>query len=344
MFSFSQLELPIIQAPMAGGINTPQLACAVANAGGVGSFGFAYNTPQKINDDLVATQALTKGFINANFFIFTPVALPEFDIQSAAIDALKSLPIDGEYSVSIPQSPFFPDLNAQLEPVWINRPAILTFHFGIPAAEIIEKAHALGISVGITATSMKEGIAIQNAGADFIVSQGIEAGGHRGVFAPDDDDQQLSTSALTRQLANSCSIPIVAAGGIMNGHDIKLALMAGASAAQLGTAFLCCDESGTSPAHRDFILNKRDRGSVFTKGFSGRMARGIDNQFIKLMANQPVLPFPIQNTMTASLRQLAGKTNNGEYQSLWAGESYAKARQMCASELIENLRNEYFSA
>jgi nitronate monooxygenase len=340
MFSFSQLTLPVIQAPMAGGINTPQLASAVANAGGVGSFGFAYSSPEKINDDLLATQALTSGFINANFFIFNPVELPEQDIQLKAIDTLKSLPINGEFSVSIPQSPFFPDLNEQLAPVWINRPAILTFHFGIPPLEIIEKAHSLGISVGITATSLKEGIAIQNSGADFIVSQGVEAGGHRGIFVPDTEDELLSTIVLTKQLADNCSIPIAAAGGLMSGQDIKNALAAGAAAAQLGTAFLCCDEAGTSSSHRDFLLNKHDRGSVFTKGFSGRLARGIDNEFIKLMANKPGLPFPIQNTLTAPLRQLAGRTNNGEYQSLWAGEGYARTRQMSTSELIEKLRCE----
>ncbi len=340
MFNFAQLKLPIIQAPMADGINTPQLASAVANAGGVGSFGFAYNTPQKISEDLVVTKALTNGPINANFFVFNPVELPTQLIQLQAVEALKRLPIEGDYSVSIPQSPFFPNVEEQLEPIWEHRPTILTFHFGIPPSKVIEKAHSLGISVGITATCLKEAIAIQNAGADFIVSQGIEAGGHRGIFEPNSDDEKLSTIALTELLAKNCSIPVVAAGGIMYGEDIKNVLAVGATAVQMGTAFLCCDEASTSTAHRHYLLIKQERNSVFTKGFSGRMARGIENEFIKLMANQTTLPFPIQNTMTASLRQLALKTNNGEYQSLWAGEAYSKVRQMRADELMKTLGSE----
>jgi nitronate monooxygenase len=340
MFNFAQLKFPIIQAPMAGGINTPQLASVVTNAGGVGSFGFAYNTPQKISEDLIATKALTNGSINANFFVFNPVELPIQIIQRQAVEALKRLPIEEEYSVSIPQPPFFPNIEEQLEPIWEHRPAILTFHFGIPPAKVIEKAHALGISVGITATSLKEAIAIQTAGANFIVSQGIEAGGHRGIFEPNSEDEKLSTIALTELLAKNCSIPIVAAGGIMRGGDIKNILAVGATAAQMGTAFLCCEEASTSTAHRDYLLNKQERGSVFTKGFSGRMARGIENEFIRLMANQTTLPFPMQNTMTASLRQLALKTNNGEYQSLWAGEAYSKVRQMRADELMKTLGSE----
>jgi nitronate monooxygenase len=325
---------------MAGGINTPQLASAVANAGGVGSFGFAYSTPQKIGQDLAATKAMTSGAINANFFVFSPVELPDYSAQLKAMEAIKGLPLGGHDAVSIPQAPFFPDLDAQLEPVWEQRPAILSFHFGIPPGRVIAKAHALGMSVGITATCLKEAVAIQSAGADFIVSQGIEAGGHRGIFEPNANDEQIGAVALAELLAKHCSIPIVAAGGVMSGGDIRAVLAAGARAAQLGTAFLCCDESGTPAVHRDYLLNRQDRGTVFTKGFSGRVARGIENEFIRRMADQPTLPFPIQNTLTATLRQWAGKTGDGEYQSLWAGEAYAKVRPMRAGQLMQLLNAE----
>ncbi|MEI8401651.1 MAG: nitronate monooxygenase [Alcaligenaceae bacterium] len=340
MFNLSNLGIPIIQAPMAGGINNPRLASEVSNAGGVGSFGFSYSTPQKISEDLAATKALTKGPINANFFVFSPVGLPAQAIQEQAIEALKNLPIEGEYSLSIPQPPFYPDIEEQLNAVWEYCPDILTFHFGIPAPSIIEKAHAIGITVGMTATSLKEARAIEHAGADFIVAQGVEAGGHRGIFNPEEMDEQLTAMALTKLLVKGCSIPVVAAGAIMDGADIANILKAGAVAAQLGTAFLCCEESGASVAHKEYLLNHHSRGSVFTTGFSGRPARGIDNEFIRLIESKTVLPFPIQNTMTASLRQLAGRTHNGEYQSLWAGQDYSRARKLSAKNLMLALKQE----
>ncbi len=340
MFSFSKLSLPVIQAPMAGGINNPRLASEVSNAGGVGSFGFAYSTSQKISEDLAATRTLTNGPINANFFVFSPVDLPAQATQEKAIEALKNLPITGEYALAIPQAPFYPDLEEQLKPVWEHRPDILTFHFGIPSSNIMTRAHSLGIAIGITATSLQEAKEVEQAGADFIVAQGVEAGGHRGVFNPYARDEQLTAIELTKQLVRGCSIPIVAAGAIMDGADIANMLRVGAVAAQLGTAFLCCEESGASPAHKEYLLKHHSRGSVFTTGFSGRPARGIDNEFIRLMDSQMVLPFPIQNTLTASLRQLGGKTNNGEYQSLWAGQDYSRTRKLNAKNLMLALADE----
>ena len=344
MFNFKKLNLPIIQAPMAGGMNTPRLAAEVANSGGVGSFGFAYSTPQKIAEELAETQKLTSGPINANFFVFQPVELPDLEIQNRALIDLKSLPIATGCEVLIPNAPFYPSLDEQLEPVWHHKPEILTFHFGIPKLQIIEKAHSLGIVVGISATSLYEANLIQKSGADFIVAQGVEAGGHRGIFNPSHHDDYLSTVDLTTVLSKQCSVPIVAAGGIMNGADIQDVIKAGASAAQLGTAFLCCDEAGTSDAHKNFLLNKHQRGTVFTKAFSGRMARGIRNEFIDRIANSVVLPFPIQNSMTASIRQLAAKNGDAEYQSLWAGTAYPKTRSLTAKNLMKALKQELIAS
>jgi len=344
MFDIKQLSVPIIQAPMAGGVCTPKLVSAVAGAGGIGSFGFAYSTPERIGEDLKATRALTAGPINANFFVFSPVAMPDAPQQDAAVSALKSLPAaDVALStkpLSIPSAPFYMDLRQQLAPVWLHKPDILTFHFGIPDADIIEHAHSLGILVGMTATCVADALAVEAAGADFVVAQGIEAGGHRGVFEINADDEQLSTLALTTQLAKHCSTPIVSAGAMMDGTDIRAALDAGATAAQLGTAFLCCDESGASAAHKHYLLNEGDRGSVITKAFSGRPARGINNTFIERMQNQAILPFPIQNTLTGPIKSWAAKTDNGEYQSLWAGTEYRRVRAMPAADLMEVLRRE----
>ena len=344
MFNFAQLALPLIQAPMAGGITTPQLVAAVANHGGVGSFGFAYSTPEKIHTDLLAAQSLTSGPINANFFVFSPVCLPSDQVQAKALQALRSLDVDGVQSLSIPVEPFYPSLMDQLEPIWKARPAILSFHFGLPPEGVIEKAHALGIAVGISATSLTEALVIESASADFIVAQGIEAGGHRGQFDLQAEDEALSTLGLTALLAKHCHIPIVAAGGIMNGADIHAALANGAQAAQMGTAFLCCDESGTPPSYRHYLLHKQDRSTTLTKAFSGRLARGIENTFTRTMQDQVTLPFPIQNTLTGPLRQWAVEQQDAEYQSLWAGTAYAQVRSMSTAALVQKLRDEIDAA
>jgi nitronate monooxygenase len=325
---------------MAGGITTPQLVAAVTNYGGVGSFGFAYSTPEKIHADLVAAQSLTSGPINANFFVFNPVQLPSNQTQANAMQALRSLGIDGVQSLSIPAEPFYPDLMKQLEPVWSARPAILSFHFGLPPDGVIAKAHTLGIAVGISATSLAEALAIESADADFVVAQGIEAGGHRGQFDLQANDERLSTLELTELLAKHCRISIVAAGGIMNGTHIQNVLAKGAQAAQMGTAFLCCDESGTPPSYRHYLLHKQDRLTTLTKAFSGRLARGIENTFTQTMQDQTTLPFPIQNTLTGPLRQWAAAQNDAEYQSLWAGTAYAQVRSMSTKDVMQQLRDE----
>lgn len=325
---------------MAGGITTPQLVAAVANHGGVGSFGFAYSTPEKIHMDLLAAQSLTGGPINANFFVFSPVCLPSDQIQAQAVQALRSLGVGGVQSLTIPAEPFYPSLMDQLEPIWKTRPAILSFHFGLPPDGVIAKAHELGIAVGISATSLTEALAIESAHADFIVAQGIEAGGHRGQFDLQANDEALSALDLTAQLVKHCRIPIVAAGGIMNGSHIQNALAKGAQAAQMGTAFLCCDEAGTPPSYRHYLLHKQDRPTTLTKAFSGRVARGLQNTFIRTMQAQTTLPFPIQNTLTGPLRQWAVAQHNAEYQSLWAGTAYAQIRSMPTKDLMQQLRNE----
>jgi nitronate monooxygenase len=228
----------------------------------------------------------------------------------------------------------------QLEPIWSARPAILSFHFGLPPDGVIAKAHALGIAVGISATSLVEALSIESAHADFIVAQGIEAGGHRGQFDIQAKDEALSTLDLTAQLAKHCRIPIVAAGGIMNGAHIQNALAKGAQAVQMGTAFLCCAESGTPPSYRHYLLHKQDRPTTLTKAFSGRLARGLENTFTRTMQDQATLPFPIQNTLTAPLRQWAVAQNDAEYQSLWAGTAYAQVRNMSTKDVMQQLQNE----
>ena len=339
-FEFNDLKSPIIQAPMAGGVNTPELASAVANFGGVGSFGFAYTTPENIEKSLLSTKKLTSGHINANFFVFKDIKLPNKNIQNTCIEALTSLPFNEGVEFTVPSFPFFPSLNDQLDPIWENRPSILTFHLGIPDLCIIEKAKSLGIKVGITATSEAEAITVANAGADFIVAQGIEAGGHRGVFNLESVDHELTLENLLLRLRKTVSLPLVAAGGLMDGADIRRVMNLGASAAQLGTAFLCCPEAGTSAIHKQYLLNSHDRQTKITQAFSGRPARGIDNRFIHLMKNKPTLPFPAQNSLTAQLRKTAEATSSGEFVSHWAGQNFKKIRSLPCLQVLQLLKTE----
>ena len=338
MTRFIPPSIPIIQAPMAGGITTPELVAAVSNAGGAGSFGFAYSTPEAIAADLAAVKRQTSGVITANFFVFSePPAFTAADAE-AACAALEMLPLAPEDGYHVPQPPFYPDLAAQLAPVMVTPPSYLTFHFGIPPQGVMADAHARNIAVGITATCRAEAAQIAAAGADFIVAQGHEAGGHRGTFAASpDDDMHMSTLALTAALSDEVELPVVSAGGLMTTADIRAALQAGASAVQMGTAFLCADEAGTGSAYRQTLLARPARPTLFTRAFSGRNARAISTEFTSVMTGAAHLPFPVQNSLTAGLRGTATKAGNAEYQSLWAGTGYEQVRAAPAAEIIKDL-------
>lgn len=336
-------EVALIQAPMAGGVSTPALAGAVAAAGGVGSLGFAYSAPARIAHDLRQARALAAGgILNANYFVFDELASEAIDtsaFEAARVAFGRVCEQAGlaPGAVRLPEPPWFPDLSAQLEPVWDLRPQWLSFHFGVPPRWVIERAHELGMVVLVTATCLDEARAIVAAGADLIVAQGAEAGGHRGLFARTGADALSSTVDLLRQLRGQVDLPIIAAGGVMDGSDASVMLKAGASGVQMGTAFLRCPESGASAAHKRLCAEEGDRGTEWTTAFSGRRARGIRNRFMEAMRDLPVLPFPLQNTMTSALRQAAVQADNPEYQSLWAGVGYARARAVGAAGLVREI-------
>ena len=329
--------LPIIQAPMAS-ITTPKLVAAVSNSGAMGSFGFAYSSAEKINSDLREVRRLTKKPINTNFFIFSHPEIPSDDEYQKAIKFLEELPIKGDIQYNIPSPPYFPNLDQQLEPIWEYTPELITFHFGVPPFHVIEKAHSLGMLVGVTATCLDDAHSIEISGADFVIAQGIEAGGHRGTFdSYSVSDEKLHTSDLLKSFIENCSIPIISAGGIMDGKDIVNFLNKGALAVQMGTAFLCCDEAGKSSLYRDAISTHQKRQTAYTLGFSGRWAQGIENEFMSKIDKNFVLPFPLQNSLTSPLRAFAETMNNLEYQSIWAGTGFKQARSLPASQLISEL-------
>ena len=333
--------LPIFQAPMAGGITTPKLVSAVSNSGAVGSFGFAYSSKKKIEKDLTEVRKLTNNPVNANFFIFPKNITLSSKKCASANKTLNKLPLCSKHSFTESPSTYVPILEQQLEPIWIHKPKYLTFHFGLPPKHVLKKAHSLGIKVGITATCEKDANKIQAHGADFIVAQGIEAGGHRGTFNKSSKgDEKLSVRQLLRVLKKNIKIPVICAGGIMNGEDIASVLNEGAVAVQMGTAFLCCDEAGTNSTYKNYILEKKKRRTVYTRGFSGRWARCLENEFTSLMHGKFVLPFPLQFNLTTTLRNFAVDTRNGEYQTFYAGEYFQKARALPAAKLINRLAQE----
>lgn len=325
---------------MAGGPNTPEMVSTVANLGAVGSYGFAYSSVDNIRISLDAGHKKISpesvGALNANFFIFKEFEAPDRDKVEQAIDSLNRI-TGKDLQIEVPAAPYYPDLVTQLEPVWAFAPEIVTFHFGIPDEAIIEQAHSLDIAVGITATCADEARQIEKADADFIVAQGIEAGGHRGIFDPQASDPALPCFDLLKSLSGITKLPLIAAGGIMNSTHVQQALALGATAVQMGTVFLTTSESGASQAHKNYLLDQKNRSAEITWGFSGRPARGIDNRFIQQMKDNPVLPFPMQNTLTGKLRATAVRDNDGEYQSLWAGSHFPECREESVKQLITRL-------
>ncbi len=342
----SKFAIPVIQAPMAGGINNPHFVSEVINNGGIGSFGFGYSNVTDIERNLTEVMEKTNnGPINANFFIYS--MNKDGAAASNAISSLKSIPFAEKLSLSAPMSPYHPELDACLEPIWRLTPQLLTFHFGIPSAKHLKMAKNSNIMVGVTATTVDEALQIRQAGADFVVAQGVEAGGHRGSFDTSDGaaDVPLSTIDLVREIRAKVgeSLPIVAAGGVMSGGDIHAMLKAGAAAVQMGTAFLACDESSASAAHKRYILNEHSRGTVYTSAFSGRPAQCIRNEFVDHMqhrAQSHLLPFPLQNSLTAGMRKRAVELDDGEYQSMYVGSRYPLARALSTRQLMAELRRE----
>jgi nitronate monooxygenase len=336
-------KLPsLIVAPMAG-ISNPEFVIASSRAGALGSFGFAYTAPEKIARSLreVKNKHLP---VNANFFIFQPIDCP-FDVESALSPLRAALPeIYSQQITGPPMPPYFPDLDAQLEAIWETTPSCLSFHFGIPPERVIERAKALGITVGMSATSPAEALEVARSGADYVVLQGFEAGGHRGTFLPNDpSDECLSALDLYSRVRSSLSqlhptLQFVVAGGIMTRADVRHTLSLGADAVQLGTVFIPSRECPASLEYKNALLGYSTRpepwfpSTILTTAWSGRQARCLPNQFtdsltLSSSAYAP-LPFPVQNSVTQRVRESAKTRHESQFQSLYAGQRYYKCRDM----------------
>ncbi len=333
------LANPIIQAPMAGGGDTPALAAAVSEAGGLGSIGGAYMAPTQLAETLKAVREKTRRPFAAN--LFAPLPAPAMPKDYAA-DIARLAPYYAELGLPPPSPPVAPNYGFadQLGAVLDSGAAVFSFAFAPVPRDAIDAAKARGMVVLGTATTVAEAAVLVDLGVDVVVAQGSEAGGHRGSFAQPFEAAMIGTMALVPQVVDAVRVPVIASGGIMDGRGIAAALALGASAVQMGTAFLTCEEAGISDAYKQAILDTAAHETCITRAFSGRPARGIVNRVMKEIGDQDVPGFPLQNALTRPLRTEAGKRGRTEFLSLWAGQGLGLARRQSAAALMKRLVEE----
>jgi nitronate monooxygenase len=342
LLSLLNIELPIIQSPMVG-VSTPQLAAAVANAGGLGSIGIGASNVEQARAMLRETAEQTGKPFNVNVFCHRP-AVRDVARESQWLQFLAGF--FAEFGAEPPLSlreiytSFVEDAEMLLM-LLEEKPAVVSFHFGLPAQPAIDALKAAGILLLCSVTSLAEAHAAERAGVHALVAQGYEAGGHRGVFDPG-QDLQMGTLALVRVLADACRLPVIAAGGIMDGAGINAVMQLGASAAQLGTAFILCPESSANGAYREALKGPRAHQTRVTSVISGRPARGLVNRnFTSLEGAGIALPdYPLTYDANKALNAAAAARANSDFAVQWAGQGAPLARQLPAAALVRLLMAE----
>jgi nitronate monooxygenase len=345
-----EIERPVIQAPMAGGPTTPELVAAVSNAGGLGSLGAAYLSPETLREQVREIRRLTRAPFNVNLFVPSPFGVDPERIKRS--DELLG-PYREELGIQAPdiqapdiQAPEMPSSFAfeesfddQLEVVLEEGVTVFSFTFGVPGEEQLRRLRDAGVITVGTATTVREGLRLEESGVDVVVAQGGEAGGHRGTFLGDFRDALIGTMALVPQIVDALSVPVIAAGGIMDGRGLAAALVLGAEAAQMGTAFLACEESGAHPEFKKAVLGAAEDETAITRAFSGRAARGIKNRLLVEVGEyeEELPPFPVQNALTRDVRAGAQRQGRPEFMSLWAGQAARLTRLATAAQIVQGV-------
>lgn len=336
---FFSIELPIIQAPMAG-VQTSPLAIAVSEAGGLGSLPCALLSRDQVRVELSSIRAKTTKPYNVNFFCHTPPdpdPLQEEKWRATLQPYYEELGIDPS---TIPHGPGrAPFTSSDADLIEEFRPPVVSFHFGLPSPELVTRVRSTGAAVISSATTVDEALWLEANGADAIIAQGLEAGGHRGMFLTDDISTQVGTFALLPQIVNAVNIPVIAAGGIAGPEGVAAALRLGAAGVQAGTAFLTCPEATTSQVHRAALQSSLAQHTTVTRLFSGRPARGIVNRIIReLGAMNPIAPaFPLATAALAPLRAKAESLGDGGFSPLWCGQNATGCAGMPAASLTRFL-------
>ncbi|MET7679860.1 nitronate monooxygenase [Streptomyces sp. NPDC005423] len=346
---------PIVQAPMAGGVSVPRLAAAVSEAGGLGFLAAGYKTADGMYQEIKQLRSLTGRPFGMNVFLPQPEypgggtgsavvggALP----YRAAVDVYAHQ-LAGEASwyeteLGDPDSGRDDGYEAKLAVLLDNPVPVVSFHFGVPAPEVLEKLRRSGTFTLVTATTVEEALVVERAGADAVIAQGIEAGGHQGTHrdVPETDGSGIGLLSLIAQIRETVSLPIVAAGGLMRGSQIAAALAAGACAAQLGTAFLATPESGAHLLHKQALTNPLFVRTELTRAFSGRPARALVNRFLREHGPYAPVAYPEIHHLTAPLRKQAAAAGDPQGMALWAGQGHRMARELPAGRLVEVLAAE----
>ncbi|WP_020406137.1 NAD(P)H-dependent flavin oxidoreductase [Hahella ganghwensis] len=333
------IELPIIQAPMAG-VQDHRLAIAVSNAGGLGSLPCAMLSPENLSQALRVIQESTDRPFNVNFFCHH---VPAPDHSREALWRKTLTPyyeIFGIDSETIPtgpgRQPFSREIVDILEPF---RPPVVSFHFGLPEPALLDQVKSWGSKILASATTVEEAIWLERNGADAVIAQGVEAGGHRGMFLTEDPTTQMGTFSLLPQIIDAISLPTIAAGGIASSEGVTAMLQLGAAGAQIGTAYMLCPEATTSRIHRQALRSSTARHTALTNVFSGRPARGIVNRIMREIGPfcDTAPPFPMAVSAMAPLRAAAEKQGSGDFSPLWAGQNTSGCREISAAEITLNL-------
>lgn len=333
------IQYPIVQAPMAG-VQGSALAVAVSNAGGLGSLPCAMLSLDALRQELSAIKAQTDRPVNVNFFCHTP---PAADAAREAAWRAALAPYYAEFGIdadSIPAGPGRAPFSAEAAEVLAEfRPAVVSFHFGLPAPELLARVRNWGAKVFASATTVAEARWLAERGVDAVIAQGFEAGGHRGNFLTDDLTTQVGTFALLPQIVRAVNVPVIAAGGIADARGVAAAMALGAAGVQVGTAYLLCPEATTTAIHRAALKSEAARHTAVTNVFTGRPARGIVNRIIRELGPiSPAAPaFPLATSAIAPLRAKAEAQGNGDFSPLWSGQNAGGCKEIPAAELTREL-------
>ena len=323
------IQHPIIQAPMAG-VTTPEFVAAAAEAGVLGSIGAGYLSGEATREFIREVKKLTDKPFAVNLFVPEQTEMDQEQLRQAYL-ALQ--PVGNKLGMPFWKAPLSePTFDEQIDVVIGEEVAVCSFTFGLPDETVVRKLKERTIFLIGTATSVEEAKAAEEAGMDAVVAQGKEAGGHRGSFL---GDQLIPLDELLPAIVQAVGIPVIAAGGIANREDMQHQLLRGAAAVQIGTALLATEESGAHPLYKQAVIDANENTTVITKAFSGKSARGIRNEFIEMMEDGPIAPYPYQNDLTKKIRSEAAAQGRSEFMSLWAGESVEETVVGTVKEIIE---------